>query len=84
MHNTSLHEPSQYTIEFVERCHQDKNIIKAELAREIHQKSLLEKSSIRTNLQVPQNWSAWKSPSGKVFYHNCITNQTQWKAPKGT
>lgn len=31
---------------------------------------------------LPPNWTKYSTPDGKDYFHNSITNQTQWKPPE--
>jgi len=67
---TMIHQKSQRTRQSIA------------LAVDLHKQFLLEGHSkhVRlTNLQ--KDWTAWQSPSGRVFYHNPVTNETTWTAP---
>ncbi|KAK6330772.1 histone methyltransferase set2 [Orbilia javanica] len=33
------------------------------------------------NVPLPPEWKAYKNPNGKTYYHNTITNATQWDHP---
>jgi len=67
---TMIHQKSQRTRQSIT------------LAVDLHKQFLLEGHSKQVRLSnLKKDWSAWQSPSGRVFYHNQVTNQTTWTAP---